>query len=311
MKKLFLVQILLSLTISLFAQADKVRVEKRADGWRLLVNGEAIMVNGMNWDYFPIGTNYSYSLWEQPDDFIKSIQPKWITYIYEKYGIYTMLNHSFGRYGLTLEGAWVANTEYSDPRTRDLLLKEVRELADDYKDTPGLLLYLLGNENNYGLFWGGAETEDIPIEDRKSTQRARHMYTLFNEAAIAMKEIDAGHPVSLCNGDLLFMDIIAEECQDVDIFGINVSSLVRMLSTHSPMRRHRKSRLYIMLLIGKKFTKMLPVLVEMAIPLVVLLFSSAMVGGSLAKQKIWTCTTTMPPGKMVATDSTICPAKTI
>ena len=30
------------------------------------------------------------------------IQPKWIEYIYDNYGIYTMLNHSFGRYGLTI-----------------------------------------------------------------------------------------------------------------------------------------------------------------------------------------------------------------
>jgi hypothetical protein len=26
------------------------------------------MVNGMNWDYYPIGTNFNYSLWKQPDD---------------------------------------------------------------------------------------------------------------------------------------------------------------------------------------------------------------------------------------------------
>ncbi len=32
------------------------------------------------------------------------VPAKWIKYIYEKYGIYTMLNHSFGRYGLTLDG---------------------------------------------------------------------------------------------------------------------------------------------------------------------------------------------------------------
>ena len=25
----------------------------------------------MNWDYFPIGTNYDYSLWNQTDSFIK------------------------------------------------------------------------------------------------------------------------------------------------------------------------------------------------------------------------------------------------
>ncbi|MEE4178375.1 MAG: glycoside hydrolase family 2 TIM barrel-domain containing protein [Bacteroides sp.] len=236
--------LIFSFSLSLFAQNNRVEVEQQEDGWRLKTEGEAFMVNGMNWDYFPIGTNFMYSLWNQPDDFIKKaiddemsmlknmgvnairvytgIQPKWITYIYETYGIYTMLNHSFGRYGLTLDGAWVANTDYSDPRTIELLLREVTELVEEYKNTPGLLLYLLGNENNYGLFWSGAETEDIPMEDRESTIMARHMYKLFNQAALDMKALDQNHPVALCNGDLLFLDIIAEECQDVDIFGVNV-----------------------------------------------------------------------------------------
>ena len=85
-----------------------------------------------------------------------------------------------------------------------------------------MLLYLLGNENNYGLFWEGAETEDIPMQDRKSTQKALPMYTLFNEGAKAIKSMDMNHPVALCNGDLLFLDLIANECKDVDIFGANV-----------------------------------------------------------------------------------------
>ncbi len=244
MKRTALLLFCFVLPIVLLAQSAKVTIEQNEEGSKLIVDGKAFMINGMNWDYFPIGTNYDYSLWSQPDDFIRQalddemtllknmgvntirvytgIQPKWITYIYENYGIYTMLNHSFGRYGLTLDGAWVANTEYSDPRARKLLLEEVTALAEEYKDTPGLLLYLLGNENNYGLFWEGAETEDIPVEDRQSTIRARHMYKLFNEASLAMKAIDNNHPVSICNGDLLFLDIIAEECADVDILGINV-----------------------------------------------------------------------------------------
>ena len=136
------------------------------------------MINGMNWDYFPICTNYTYSLWNQSDEVIKAAldaemgllknmgvnvirqytgaQPKLIQYIYENYGIYTMLNHSFGRYGLTINGAWVPVTDYRDPATQELLLSEVTKLAEDYKDTPGLLMFLLGNENNYGLFWAGA-----------------------------------------------------------------------------------------------------------------------------------------------------------
>jgi hypothetical protein len=244
LKHLLFFLLLSSFTWSSSAQSNQVRVEQSQFGFKLMVDGKPMMINGINWDYFPVGTNYSFSLWNQTDEYIKyaldnemallkhmgintirvytGIQQKWIKYIYETYGIYTMLNHSFGRYGLTLDGAWYPNTEYSDPRVKELLLKEVKQLANDYKDTPGLLLILLGNENNYGLFWGGAETEDIPIKDRKSTKRARSMYKLFNEASKLYNEIDNNHPVAICNGDLLFLEIIAEECKDVDILGINV-----------------------------------------------------------------------------------------
>ncbi len=133
MKKVLLtLALFLFITTIIFAQADKVSVVTNNEGVKLLVNGKSLMINGMNWDYFPIGTNYNYSLWKQSDDFIKAaldtempmltnmgvnairvytgIQPKWIKYIYEKYGIYTMLNHSFGRYGLTLK--WQLGGKY-------------------------------------------------------------------------------------------------------------------------------------------------------------------------------------------------------
>jgi hypothetical protein len=236
--------LLLGMSQTLMAQTNRVKVQESADGWRLLVDGKPLMVNGMNWDYFPVGTNFNYSIWNQSPELIKQaldyemgllknmgvnsirvytgIPKQWIEYIYDNHGIYTMLNHSFGRYGLTIDGAWIANTEYSDQRVIDLLLKEVSDVASEYKGTRGLLLYLLGNENNYGLFWDGAETEDIPMADRQSTIRARHMYKLFNQGALAMKAIDPDRPVAMANGDLLFMDIIVEEVPDMDIFGANV-----------------------------------------------------------------------------------------
>ena len=43
----------------------------------------------------------------------------------------------------------------------------------------------------------------------------------MNDAAAQMKAIDGSHPVAICNGDVLFIDIIAEECKDVDIYGVN------------------------------------------------------------------------------------------
>lgn len=244
MKNNFLKLMLFLLTTASFSQSNKVLVQTNEKGMKLSVDGKDFMINGMNWDYYPIGTNYTYSLWKQSDDVIKAaldsemgllknmgvnsirqyvgIPSKWIQYIYENYGIYTMLNHSFGRYGLTIKGTWVPNTEYSDADTRKLLLTEAKAMVEEYKNTPGLLLFLLGNENNYGLFWDGAETENIPLEDRKSTARARAMYKLFNEAIVEMKKVDQSHPMAICNGDLLFLDIIKKECPAIDILGTNV-----------------------------------------------------------------------------------------
>ena len=248
MKKFILGVALCMFSATLFAQADRVSVVKNKEGMKLVVNGQDFMVNGMNWDYFPIGTNYTYSLWKQPDDIIKAAldsemsllknmgincirqytgaQPKWITYIYDNYGIYTMLNHSFGRYGLTINGVWTPVTDYRDEATKALLMSEATTMAETYKATRGLLLFLLGNENNYGLFWAGAETEDFPDSEEEKKfigeKRGRPMYKLMNDAAVKMKSINSSNPVAICNGDVLFIDIIAEECKDVDIYGVNM-----------------------------------------------------------------------------------------
>jgi hypothetical protein len=248
MKNIFLRLAFILLALSACTQTNKVAILSGEQGMKLVVDGEDFMINGMNWDYFPIGTNYSYNLWEQSDEFIKSaldaemtllkdmgvnairvytnMQPKWITYTYEKYGIYTMLNHSFGRYGLSINGKWVPATDYSDADTQKVLLEQVSEMTEKYKNTSGLLLFLLGNENNYGLFWAGAETEDFPDDEKEKKKigerRGRAMYKLMNTAAIKMKMIDTSHPIAICNGDVLYIDIIAEECKDIDIYGTNM-----------------------------------------------------------------------------------------
>ena len=86
------------------------------------------------------------------------------------------------------------------------------------------MLFLLGNENNYGLFWRGAETENIPVADRNSTKDAIHLYKSFNEATLLIKQISQKHPIAICNGDMLFLDIIVKECTAIDIFGANTLS---------------------------------------------------------------------------------------
>ena len=240
--------ILFFLTISVFAQSNKVEIVKNAGGTKLVVDGKDFMINGMNWDYVPIGTDVTNAnFYEKSDDIIKAgldiemsllqnmnvnvvrqyvgVPPKWVTYIYEKYGIYTLLNHSFGRYGLTLNGVWTPVTIYSDEKTQEQLVSDMINLVKEYKDVPGILMYMMGNENNYGLFWAGAETEDFPEGEEQinavGENRGRPMYKLMNDVAIKMKEMDPNHPVAICNGDVLFIDIIAEECKDIDVYGAN------------------------------------------------------------------------------------------
>lgn len=247
MKKTILGLFLFLLTFSVFAQANKVSVENNADGMRLNVDGKDFMVNGVNWDYVPIGSTITDAgIWAESDDIIRAaldgempllknmgvnairtygLPPKWVSYIYEEYGIYTMLNITFGAYGLTINGAWTPQTDYADAATREILMTEARDMANAYKDTPGLLLYMIGNENNYHLSWTGAETEDIPIdgaEDPNKIAAARALYKAFNDASKEVKALDQSHPVAICNGDLLYIDQVKQECTDIDIYGTNM-----------------------------------------------------------------------------------------
>ncbi len=196
----------------------------------------------MNWDYFPVGTNYAFSLWTQPDDIIiealdremgllramggnairvyTGIPARWVRYIYEKHGIWSVVNHPLGRYGVTVDGAWMPQTDYSSPRVRELILAEVTAMAAEYRDTPGVLFWLLGNENNYGLEWRSAATENLPVGERQAA-KARYLYSLYGEAVNALHAADP-RPVAMANGDLQYLDIIAEEVKGLDLFGSNV-----------------------------------------------------------------------------------------
>ena len=200
-----------------------IELVKDASGTRLQVDGDDMMVLGVNWDYFPVGKTYNYNFWSEPDDVIEpaldremsllkamggnairayvGITPKWVKHIYEEYGIYTVLNHAVARYGVTVGGVFNANTDYSDPRARAVVMAEIEDMVNAFKDTPGVLMWLLGNENNYGLAWSSAETEDMPTGEADA-YRARFMYSLFGDVARRIKEMDPTRPIAMANGDL-------------------------------------------------------------------------------------------------------------
>jgi len=225
------------------AAAPDVRIVADDAGQKLVVDGGDYMVFGMNWDYLPIGENYLYNLWGQPDEVIVAvlerempllrdmgvnsirqyvgIPPRWVEHIYEKYGITTMLNHLVGRYGYTIDGAWTPSVDYSDPRFRRLVTEEIVGWVEQYRNTPGVLMWLLGNENNYGLHWSSFEIEALP-EGERDEARARYLYSLYGEIIEEIKRTDPEKLVAISNGDLQYIDLIAEECPGLDILGTNV-----------------------------------------------------------------------------------------
>jgi hypothetical protein len=220
----------------------RVKVVKDDRGWRLDVDGRDYFVKGVVWSYTPIGETFTFNLWERSEAHIKAvldhdgklmkaagintirsfamIPPKWVTYLYEEYGIMTIINHLMGRYGYTVGGVWRPQTDYSDPLTRETIKKDIVELIQKYKGTPGVLMYALGNENNYGLYWTGTEIQDLP-KDELLKEQARSLYTMFEECIVAGKAVDSSKPWSIVNGDIQFLDLIAEEVPSLDILGSN------------------------------------------------------------------------------------------
>ncbi len=234
-------------SVELYAQHEAsvatVKVVSDDQGHRLQVDGRDFLVQGMNWDYFPIGTNYSFSLWNQTDAFIEAalsrempllrdmgvnairlyngIPPRWVKFIYERYGIHTVLNHPMARYGYTIDGTWIPAVDYSDPRLRSAVKAEILAIVEEFKDTPGILMWLLGNENNYGLTWSSFEIEALP-EGERHAARAKHLYSLYGEISSAIQAMDSKRPVAIANGDLQYIDLVAQECGNIDVFGTNV-----------------------------------------------------------------------------------------
>ncbi|MBT8421511.1 MAG: hypothetical protein KJP03_00160, partial [Gammaproteobacteria bacterium] len=221
---------------------DVVEAVKGEDGWTLQVNGNDFFIKGMVWGYTPRNENYNYNLWGQSDEFVKSVldyefglmsaagvnairsfnimPPKWVTYVYREYGIMTVINPLMGRYGYMVDGKWIEFTDYSDPRTREVLKRDSLAFVEQYKDVDGVLMFAFGNESNYGLSWKSFEIENLPVGEQ-NTAKARFLYSLFQEVMEEGKKIDPNHPFTFVNGDLQYIDLIQEINTDLDLLGVN------------------------------------------------------------------------------------------
>lgn len=227
---------------NLWSSSYDVEIKTDATGSYITVDKRAFDLKGVVWNHIPPGEDFNYSLWKESDEYIRTVidrecslmkvmgvntirtmeevPVKWIEYIYYNYGIYSIVNHYFARYGVTVNGRYYPHTNYSDPETQTYLLSEVERIAKTYKDVDGVLLVVFGNENNYDLTWEDDSFDHIPLNQRTEA-RGRHLYALFNRAAEVYKTIDRSHPVGLANGDA-FLAQLVNLAPEMDFVGSNV-----------------------------------------------------------------------------------------
>jgi len=219
----------------------KVTVAVLKDGrYQLLVGGAPYFIKGVCYNPAPIGASYDYDLGKDANKpwfidaklmrdmgintirlYKQSEDPaglkEAIGDIYKKYGIRTILGHWLGFWEYP-------QPAYADPEFRQKIKEEVLEMVETYKNEEGILLWVLGNENNYSFSgrvnpWlcpqaaGSSPIDTINI-------KAEIYYSFVNEIAKAIHEIDPLHPVVLGNGELLCLDTAAKACPDIDIIGI-------------------------------------------------------------------------------------------
>jgi len=220
---------------------DRIVIQKLENGhYQLLVNKKPYFIRGVCYAPVPIGKSHLFNYMCDPNkpwivdgrlmkemgiNTIRLYQPgdelsyckAMIEELYTEYGIRTILGHSLGFWDYP-------PANYAEKEFTDYITEEVLKTVEYFKDTPGLLLWNLGNENNYSLDgrinpWSSPEIDALESFSEKRDARARLYYSFVNELAKKIKKIDPNHPVALGNGETVGLKEAAEYCPDVDLIG--------------------------------------------------------------------------------------------
>ena len=212
-----------------------------AGGYLLYVNEKPFLIKGVGYNPTPIGKGYDYDFFSDPNkpwlvdgklmkqagiNCVRVYSPgnniekvkEFISDMYEKFGIYTLMSDWLGLWDYP-------RANYADEafkaKTKERILNVVKAL----KDEKGLLMWILGNENNYTFsgkigFWTSEEIEKISQPRRKQIRKAEIYYTFINDLTKAIKKIDTIHPIALGNGEDGFLGVASDICTDLDVLAI-------------------------------------------------------------------------------------------
>jgi hypothetical protein len=217
----------------------KVYIRKLKNShYQLIVERKPYIVKGVCYTPIPIGQNHEYDWWSDPykpwivdgklmqEMGVNTIRlyqahdnpeevKKVIKDLYELYGIRTILGHWLGFWEYPCPF-------YGDKDFQEKIKKEVLEMVNTYKDEPGILLWILGNENNYSCLgqvnpWSTDEIDKEPNPQTQKFMRAKIYYSYVNDLVRQIHEADPNHPVALGNGELVGLDAANQFCPDIDL----------------------------------------------------------------------------------------------
>jgi hypothetical protein len=235
---LFLLLIFTVITGISCTPSPKVYIQKlKNKHYRLIVNGAPYIVKGVCYNPIAIGSNHEYDWWSD------KAKP-WIVdgKLMKEMGVNTVrlyqahedseevkqvIRDLYNLYGIrTLLGDWLGFWEYpcpfyGDKKFQDKVSQQVLEMVRLYKDEPGILGWILGNENNYSCLghvnpWSSPEVDLEPDPQKQRAMRAKIYYSFVNDISKEIHKIDKNHPVGLGNGELVGLEFANKFCTDVD-----------------------------------------------------------------------------------------------
>ncbi len=206
--------------------------------YQLIVNNKPYIVKGVCYSPIPIGKNHEYDWWSDPSkpwvadgklmsqmgiNTVRIYQPgenpdsvkQVIRDLYNLYGIRVILGHWLGFWEYPCPF-------YGDKDFQERVKKEVLDMVKLYKDEPGVLLWILGNENNYSCIgtvnpWSTPDIDKELDPQKQKKMRAKIYYSYVDEIAGEIHKIDPRHPVALGNGELIGLDTANTVCKNVDL----------------------------------------------------------------------------------------------
>lgn len=135
----------------------------------------------------------------------KELLRKW----HREQGMMFLIGDFAGGYAVGSGVDYDIGTDYNNPEQVKSMLESIRQMVTSEKDEPYVLMWVLGNENVYGV-------------GNNSKTQPEAFFRFINQAAQLIHELDPTRPVAISNGDLYHFDSFAELCPAVDVFGCNI-----------------------------------------------------------------------------------------